>query len=581
LNQKPEIKRVNAPVNAPISKRVTSTRKQLEQLELLREAFGVRVVSEKLKLLANLEHGSLSRSSEIERLHEMLCFMRAWPDSAKLLATVNRMLRNFAAREDLRRFAGKLADTGIAGTVIRFRFYFVTARWLAKHWADALCIDWEQFDAKDQLASQLRCLTLFGERAALEQFDYDVHEWIDQMRGDGETDAVFLINRYSALHASESLRESLFDALDPAFHLSPSMTTPSRTREYERPKKIQYQDRKISHSGVDLRQAANMRLRFEAVHVNQAKRLVDLAKSAMVSRLRDLDAIAYANTDDVVRVHCKHGIQIVLFGMLPERRYLLESEYSYLMLRNGAVVGYGTGTGLFGSCQIAFNLFPTYRGVATAELYACVLAVFKRLFNADTFSVDSYQIGADNEEAIDSGAWWFYVRMGFRPHDAGAMKLASKELQKAKTRGYRTGKGSLRRLAQYPLFLSLAGKRRDVLGPVCTDTVSLGVIEYVSQRFGSQREAGEKHCSQELANSLGVDSVASWSAGEQLMWNRLSPLIAAMGGVTNWPIADRDGLIEVIRAKAGMHEAEYAHLFDAHKRLRRAVARFAKKVANE
>lgn len=569
------------PIYRPISKRVTSTRKQLEQLALLREVFGARAGSEKLKLLVNLEHGSLSRSSDVERLHEMLCFMRAWPDSPKLLATVSRMLRNFDARDDLQRFAGKLADTGIAGTDIRFRFYFATARWLAKHWADALRIDWEQFDAKDQLASQLRCLTLFGERAALEQFDYDVHEWIDQMRGDGETDAVFLINRYSVLQASESLRENLFDALDPAFHLSPSATTPSRTREYKRPKKIQYQERKISRNSIDLRQAANMRLRFEAVPGNQAKRLVDLAKSAMVSRLRDLDAIAYANADDVVRVHCKQGIQIVLFGMLPERRYLLDSEYAYLMIRNGSVVGYGAGTGLFGSCQIAFNLFPTFRGVATTELYACVLATFQRLFNADTFSVDAYQIGADNEEAIDSGAWWFYVRMGFRPRDAGALKLARKELQKAQTRGYRTGKGALRRLAQYPLFLSLAEKRMDVLGPVCTDTVSLGVIEYVSQRFGSQREAGAKQCSQELATALGVDSVASWSAREQLMWHRLSPLIAAMGGVTNWPKADRDGLIAVIRAKGGTHQAEYAHLFDAHKRLRQAVARFAKKVAND
>jgi len=568
------------PVKPPISNRVMSTRKQLEQLNLLREVFGVRAVSEKLTLLASLEHQSLSRPSEVERLHELLCFMRAWPDSPKLLATVNRMLKNFDAREDLQRFASKLANTGIAGTDIRFRFYFVTARWLANRFADALHIDWDQFDAQDQLASQLRCLTLFGERGALEQFDYGVHEWIDQLRGDGETDAEFLINRYSALQASAGLRESVFDALDPAFHLSPTATTPSRTREYQRPKAVQYQRQSISRDAIDLRQAANMRLRFEAVHANQAQRLVDLAKSAMVSRLRDLDAIAYANVDDVVRVHCTQGIEVVLLGMLPERRYLLESEYGYLMLRNGAVVGYGTGTGLYGTCQIAFNLFPTYRGVATTELYACVLAVFRRLFDADTFSVDSYQIGADNEEAIDSGAWWFYARMGFRPRDADAMKLARKELKKAQTKGYRTGKVALRRLAQNPLFFSLAGKRRDVLGSVCTDTISLGVIDYVSRRFGSRREAGETQCSQALGKALGVDSVTSWSADEQLMWHRLSPLVAAMGGVANWPKADRDDLIAVIRAKGGAHEAGYVHLFDAHKRLRQAVARFAKKVSN-
>ena len=564
----------------PIEDVMASLGTQLEHLESLREEFGVRAASEKLRLLAILEQKSLSCSSEVERLHEALCFARAWPDSPRLLATVNRMLKKFVDRKDLKRFAGELADTGIAGTDIRFRFYLATARWLAEHWGDALHIDWEQFEAADRLSDQLRFLALFSERAALEQFMCDAQEWIDRMRGEGETDAVFLVRRFSAMRAGESLRESVWEELDPAFQLSPSATTPARTLEYVRPKRNQYQKRNIDRNRIDLRQAANMRIRFESVHHRQATRLVDLAKSAMVSRLRYLDAIAYASVDDVMRAHCKRGIQIVLFGMLPERRYLLECEYGYLILKNGVVVGYGTGTGLFGSCQIAFNLFPTYRGVETTELYACVLATFQRLFNADTFSADCYQIGADNEEAIDSGAWWFYARMGFRPRDTEAMALAKAELRSAQKKGYRTAKRSLRRLAQYPLFFSLARKRQDVLGTVCTDSASLGVIDYVSQRFGSQREAGVRRCSQELVDNLGVDSVSNWSAGERLMWHRLSPFIAAMGGVATWPKSDRDALVDVIRAKGGVHEAAYANLFDAHKRLRRAVAEFANKAAN-
>jgi len=553
---------------------------QLEHLESLREEFGVRPASEKLRLLAILEHNSLSRSSEVERLHEALCFARAWPDSPNLLATVNRMLKKFADRKDLKRFAGKLADTGIAGTDIRFRFYFSTARWLAEHWGDALHIDWEEFEAAPNLCNQLKFLALFSERSALEQFIYDAREWIDRMRGEEETDAVFLISRFSALRAGQSLRETVYEELDPPFRLSPSATSPARTLEYVRPKIIQYQKRSVGRNGVDLRQAAHMRIRIEFVRREQARRLVDLAKSAMVSRLRDLDAFAHASVDDVMRVHCKRGIQIVLFGMLPERRYLLECEYGYLILKNGVVVGYGTGTGLFGSCQIAFNLFPTYRGMETTELYACVLATFQRLFNADTFSADCYQIGADNEEAIDSGAWWFYTRMGFRPRDTEAMELARAELRKARKKGYRTAKRTLRRLAKYPLFFSLASKRQDVLGTVCTDSASLAVIDYVSQRFGSQREAAVRRCSQELADKLGVDSISSWSAGEQLMWHRLCPFIAAMGGIASWSKADHEALVDVIRAKGGVREAKYAKLFDAHNRLRRAVADFANNAAN-
>jgi hypothetical protein len=301
----------------------------------------------------------------------------------------------------------------------------------------------------------------------------------------------------------------------------------------------------------------------------------------MVARLRDLDAFAYANADDVMRVHCRKGIQLVLIGMLPENRYLLECEYGYLMLKNGVVVGYGTGTGLFGSCQLAFNLFPSFRGAETTELYAAVLATFHRLFNADTFSVDSYQIGADNDEAINSGAWWFYARMGFRPRDSDARKLADTELRKARNKGYRSSKGTLRELAHYPLYFSLAGKRKDVLPMVCTDTLSLGVLDYVSKRFGSRREEGARRCAQELADALGVTSVAGWSDAERLMWRRLSPVIAAIADVASWPKADRAALIEVIRAKGGVRELPYVTLFDAHKHLRRAVAAFTTRVAHE
>ncbi|MBT8092407.1 MAG: hypothetical protein KJN77_05165 [Gammaproteobacteria bacterium] len=559
---------------------MTSLRSQLERLEALRETFGAPAAREKLALLVDLEQQSFGRATDVERLHEALCFSRAWPDSPQLLTTVNRMLKNFAARADLQRFAGALENSGIAGTDIRFQFYRVTAQWLAERCGDALHIDWKRFDGVERLSRTLGSLALFSERGALQQYLYDAADWIDRMRADDETDAAFLVRRFAALVGDEALRDSVYDELEIPFHLSPSATTPTRAQEYLRPKAVQYQRRNFKRKAVDLQKAASRRIRFEKVQRRQAIRLVDLARSAMVARSRDLDAFAYASAKDVLRVHCRNGIQLVLIGMLPEKRYLLECEYGYLMLRNGVVVGYGTGTGLFGSCQIAFNLFPTFRGAETTELYASVLAAFHRLFAADTFSVDSYQIGADNEEAIDSGAWWFYARMGFRPRDKEASKLADTELRKAQERkGYRSSKNTLRQLAVHPLYFSLGRKRKDVLPMVCTDTLSLGVLDYVSKRFGSQREDGARRCSEELAGALGIESTAEWTTDEQLMWHRLGPVIAAVTDVTEWPRADRDALLDVIRAKGGVHEKDYVTLFDAHRRLRRAVAAFAANAA--
>jgi hypothetical protein len=155
--------------------------------------------------------------------------------------------------------------------------------------------------------------------------------------------------------------------------------------------------------------------------------------------------------------------------------------------------------------------------------------------------------------------------------------LADTELKKAQKKGYRSSKTTLRELAHYPVYFSLARKRQDVLPMVCTDSLSLGVLDYVSKRFGSQREEAARRCSQELADGLGVDSIADWPADEQLMWHRLSPVIAAIADVRDWPTADRAALLDVIRAKGGVCEKDYVTLFDAHKRLRRAVAAFAAK----
>ena len=94
---------------------MASLRSQLERLESLRESFGAPAPREKLELLADLERRSLGRAADVEHLHEALCFSRAWPDNPKLLTTVNRMLKNFSARDDLNRFAGALDAGGAQG----------------------------------------------------------------------------------------------------------------------------------------------------------------------------------------------------------------------------------------------------------------------------------------------------------------------------------------------------------------------------------------------------------------------------------------------------------------------------------
>src|ERR1044072_3711788 len=76
----------------------------------------------KLAWLKQLARTRLASARAVMRLHEALCFIRAYPDDEAVLAQVQAMLAAFAARTDLRAHRLALADSGIAGTALRCRF---------------------------------------------------------------------------------------------------------------------------------------------------------------------------------------------------------------------------------------------------------------------------------------------------------------------------------------------------------------------------------------------------------------------------------------------------------------------------
>ena len=83
---------------------------------------------------------------------------------------------------------------------------------------------------------------------------------------------------------------------------------------------------------------------------------------------------------------------------------------------------------LYGSAEIAYNVFETYRGGEAGPVYGRVLAMTAHLFGADSFTIFPYQLGgAGNEEGLASGAWWFYRKLGFAPRDRAARSLVRRE----------------------------------------------------------------------------------------------------------------------------------------------------------
>ena len=205
------------------------TSKSLATLEHAKASYGEGCAAAKLALLAYFEHRKLRSTRAVMRLHEVLCFLRAYPDDEPVLTQVERMLGNFDRRPDLRRHRVALADSGIAGTAIHYRFFWSSAAWLARRWPDAFVLDRGDAEPMQRIAAALVLLVTPAESVWLRDGRMNAYQALDVLRGTRESDAAFLVRRVAAMPGDARTREAYYDAMDAACVLRPGRNTPSRT----------------------------------------------------------------------------------------------------------------------------------------------------------------------------------------------------------------------------------------------------------------------------------------------------------------------------------------------------------------
>ncbi len=550
----------------------------LSELEKLKLQFGDDACRRKRELLEQLDKSRLPTAAAVLKLHELLCFWRAYPDDAALLARIESLLQAFGDRADLRRHRRRLSDTGVAGTEIRFEFYTRMAQWLAERWPQRLTVDWAAYGQSERLGKVLHLLALYGETPGLDEYDFPVREWIDRLRAPTETDAAFLVRRIAGLPLDGFLQEQFYEDLALPLRLAPGPAGPSRTGAKVAGMPVAYQTGPLRRDRPELGQELRRPpLAIRAVSPTRAHHLIDLAREAMVTRSRDLDVFAWADPRDVRLADCGDGLQFAIIGAIPARRLMLEAVYGFLTLKNGVPVGYALNSALFGSAEVAYNIFATYRGAEAGPIFGRLLATVSSVFGNDTFVIYPYQLGDHNDEALQSGAWWFYHKLGFRPRDEATLRLMRRELRRMRhDPRYRSSIATLARLARVNVYYQRGKQRADVIGELPLAVVGLQITRYLARRFGADRHRAERICAYEAAERLGMRSLAGFSPGELLAWRRWSPLLLILPGIEHWNRPEKQGLVEVVRAKGGQRESDFAVKFDSHRRLRNAVRKLAR-----
>ena len=555
---------------------MTPTR-ALSALATLRVTYGADAAGTRLGLLRALDQAVLRTAPAVATLHELLCFIHAYPDNREVFEQVSRMLQGFGERPDLKRHARRLAGSGIAGTDTVYPFGLSTARWLADHCGEQLGVEWKDVARPDLLDARLQLFALWAERPVFDEPPLDGRAWLARLRGT-DTDAAFLVKRSASLPARGMTKDHLYDELGLALRVSAGPASPDRTRARVPGHRLVLQRTPLRLARPDLTaEIAIPPRRIRPVGERRAAALLDLAREAMVTRARDLYTFTAANLRDACLVDCGDGLEFFCVGVDVEQRLLLDAVYGILTLRNGVPIGYALFSALWRSSEVAYNVFESFRGGESAWIYGRMLATIRAMFGADTFTIDPYQLGHHNDEGLESGAWWFYHKLGFRPWDPAIARLAEREARRvAAHKGYRTGPGTLRKLVGANLFLQVGPPRRDVIGAIPTGAIGLAATSLLASRFGADRERATEELSREAASRLGVEGWRRWGAGQRLFWERWAPLVALLPEIDRWAAAEKREMVDIIRAKGGRREREFVSRFDAHPRLGAALAGLAR-----
>ncbi len=561
----------------------------LTQLENAKGRFEANHVELIIKLLSQLSKLQLD-PHQLIRFHESLLFLRAFPPAPSLVPRVEHLLNTFHLRVEKLRTANadmSLFDdfdtSGIAGTTMQDTLSFDVARWLVRHIPRNVEIAWD--DYWDDYQAERARGSIWPRFIPLLEEDADVEanipwpRWLDAARGRHNALAWF-VSRFAKLSIPARQQAELYDSLRLPIRWKLENLKLSRTRNWIRPRRFYFHNAPfIQRSEVSLaHELAQPAPRLEKLSVAAGESVMNAIREIMVVRYRELYGTTLGDPRTVLRADLGRGVVMHFWGLPPTRRLPLRAYLAGYTLKNGVPINYVEAIGLCEWIEVGFNTFYTYRQGETAWIYAQALRCLRALTGANCISIYPYQIGQNNDEAIDSGAFWFYRKLGFRPGRTDLRALCEREEKKITTKpDYRTPPRTLKRLAQAHMFYEIprpdaAGYKGGDWDRFSTRNLGLLVNRRMAREFDGDCRKIRAASTTAVSLALNINPAHCTPAQLQALENG-SLVLALIPHLARWSPNEKQQLVKIIRAKSAPNEMPYLRQTQHHARLRNELLR--------
>jgi hypothetical protein len=550
---------------------VRTTKQLLDTLEAAKRNFDLSQ-GEITATLSGLEKSKIDNAADLIRLHETLLFMRAYPRGPRLTKHVERMLKKF----------GKLVDqlidadadvsalddaevSGIASGSVTSNFSYAIARWLVAEFPAQVSIDWDWFEEEDRFGATMPRFMPLLEDDAMVEAHVPYREWVRAAKGP-ERELTWLISRFESLPLPEKIKANLYDSLKLHVTWRYGFRSSRTGLRIASPKLFVHNSPLIARRDVSLRQElSSAPIPVDRISPQQGQKIIDVARETSAVRYRELHGFTFGDARRIIKVDIGRGTVVYVMGVPPENRLPLRAYHAAMMFKNGVPVGYFEGLSICERMESGFNLYYTFRDGETAWLYARILHLMRQLLGVSVFSIDPYQVGHENEEGIESGAFWFYRKLGFRPVKRELLKLTEREEAKvARNSGYRTSAATLRKLAAGHMLFELSPqKSARSWDDFEVRHIGLALQKRMAGKYDGDAEAIRNDSAQIVARALRINP-RGWNDAEQAAFQNLSLVLASDSTFSGWTAEQKELAARIIRAKGGPDEASYLKLMQKH-----------------